>query len=87
MWCGDEQGRACTLASAEGEACELVMRFTFFTNYVQRAVLTAEESAAISNCAGVVGCDATPPSDGAAQYAGRAQASAANHIARSVQRF
>ena len=25
-------------------------RFTFFTNYVQRAVLTAEESAAISNC-------------------------------------
>ena len=31
--------------------------FAFFTNYVQRAVLTAEESAAISNCAGVVGCD------------------------------
>ena len=31
------------------------MRFTFFTNYVQRAVLTAEESAAISNCVGVVG--------------------------------
>ena len=31
------------------------MRFAFFTNYVQRAVLTAEESATISNCAVVVG--------------------------------